>query len=161
MTLITNRQRFILVLSVLACIGLLTALRPVHSRTDANLNATPPAPPLGSQQNAPNTYDITGVWELQKPNRGTMQIYQEGSEVTGILITRAFAHRFGGEYSNPTTITGEYKYRRNRANQCATQMNVVITATSPNTISLKWEAQDSNCDLRKGQTGTDTLKRIL
>lgn len=147
----------LLSLSITGC----SPTTPTGPNTNAKVTPPPPTQTTPPPPAAAPSYDLTGVWGYQDPNMGRLVIYQEGSDVFGILINQGFAHHFVGKYSSPTTISGEYKYRRNRATRCATQMYVVITMTSPNTISLKWEAQDSNCDLPKGKSSTEALKRYL
>jgi hypothetical protein len=101
-------------------------------------------------------YDITGVWTGKDP--GPHPWYQNGTEVKGIYVNRMCGHYMTGKYVNPTTIVVTV-YRRTRSNGCLTVLTDTITVNSADSLSDKFVAQDSNCDLTAGWTGTGTLSR--
>lgn len=111
--------------------------------------------PTSTQARA-GTFDLTGVWRWSGV---TMQVYQSGSDVTGVLVTKHFAHLFRGKFDSPSTVVGKYISRRNRVNGCETEMQVTITILSNNRFRLRWLGLDSRCDLKEGQQGTDTEYR--
>jgi len=120
-----------------------------------NIRPLTSPPPTNAALSAP-AFDLTGVWTFPG---GTMHVYQNASDVTGILMNRYFAHLFRGQFEDPTTVVGMYASRRNRKTGCATNMKVTITILSKDRFRLRWLALDSKCDLKEGQQGADVEYR--
>lgn len=103
-------------------------------------------------------FDITGVWKTQSGE--TAQIFQESDEVNGIFVGTGFAHRWAGRYASRNKIK-IVQIRRTRPNTCEMTMTIDITVNSASSIAVSWAASENACGLSAGQTGNDTLTRIL
>lgn len=99
--------------------------------------------------------DITGVWALRNSTAG---IFQNGNNVKMVLIGDGYSHFFEGDYTGAQTIKG--KFIRRNPEECVTSMSVTIRVISQTQLSLTWQGLDSYCDLKAGQTGTDSLTKV-
>ncbi|MGD1100676.1 MAG: hypothetical protein ABSA59_01315 [Terriglobia bacterium] len=103
------------------------------------------------------TYDIGGIWSNGRDPGGS-HFFQNGDEVKTIYVNRGFTQFFSGKYVSATIVEGVW-LRKNRSNGCVTKVKERLSVVSTDTMNSEWEVLDSNCDLQKGKSGTDTLNR--
>lgn len=111
-----------------------------------------------SAQILPPTYNLTGVWNSD--GGGTLQVFQHDDKISMVFVGPDFAHQFRATYADPTHATG-MQVRVTRANGCSTRMWQTFTALSPDFVSVRATALDSNCDLAQGQVIVNTMTRVI
>jgi len=97
--------------------------------------------------------DITGIW---KTSYGEMYNFsQDGAKVSCFFNNTTTDHTAEGKFVNSNTIRMTMT-RKNKTNNCITYMKITIIVNSygDEMTSFTWEAMDSNCDLKSGQTNT-------
>lgn len=100
-------------------------------------------------------YDVTGIWDFAG---ATGAMFQNGNDVKMVLVGKGYSHFFEGDYTDAKTIKG--KYIRRNPEGCITSMSVTITVNSATALSYTWQGLDSYCDLKEGQTGNSSAKKI-
>ncbi len=98
--------------------------------------------------------DVTGTWQLASGYK--VEWFQNGDKVYAIHAGNGFKHFIDGRI-NGNRITAQ-QIRVNLNDNCRTMMTLNGTVNG-NSMSISWRANDGNCDLRQGQTGTDALTR--
>ncbi len=104
------------------------------------------------------TFDTSGIWSNGR-DPGGYDYFQNGLDVKILNVNRGFASFYSGTYVSNTAIEGVWQ-RKNRSNGCITRMKMDIVVKSADEQTWKWTVLDSNCDLQKGKSGEDAVKRL-
>jgi len=102
-------------------------------------------------------YDIGGIWSNGRDPGGDY-FFQYGDEVRATYVNRGFTMFYSGKYVSATIVEGVW-LRKNRSNGCITKLKNRFSIASADTMKSEWEVLDSNCDLQRGKSGTDSLNR--
>jgi hypothetical protein len=137
-------------------------LRPIPTPTPTP-SPTPTHPAL-TEQTVPDPdfvpkYDIVGQWSSDH-SADHADAYRIGKHVVVIFNGASYEHLFEGAYTDDHTIEG-IQLRRKTSDGSITVMKCTINLTSPDSGFAPWTALDSNSDLRKGQTGTAEITRVI
>lgn len=124
---------------------------------------TPSSPPLPlSEQTIPDSsfvpkYEIGGQWS--DGGDTFVNIYRIAKQVVFIFNKDGYEQFFEGSYTGDQRIEG-IQIRRKKSDNTIVLMRVALTVTSPDSAAVHWTSLDSNSDLRMGQTGTATFRRV-
>jgi hypothetical protein len=112
---------------------------------------------VASAQAVMPTFDITGVWSSS--GGGTVQIFQQGDNVTMLFVAPDVAHKFVARYVDATTVRG-VQIRVVRADGCTTRMGMTYAVESNDLIGVTAVVLESTCGFMEGQviTGFDTRR---
>lgn len=105
--------------------------------------------------NKPLAQDVTGTWSLANGHKA--EWIQDGQNVYCIYNGGDFKHYLSGRFTSTNQIEAQV-VRINLGNNCRTTMAIRYTV-SGNSLTESWTANDSNCDLQRGQTGGGVLTR--
>lgn len=103
------------------------------------------------------SHNIGGIWSNGR-DPGGYHVFQNGNDVKSIYVNRGFNHFFSGKYTSATTVEGVC-LRQNRTNGCVTKAKWNFYLVNADSMKLDWEILDSNCDIQKGNKGTDPWQR--
>ncbi|MBC7775918.1 MAG: hypothetical protein H7246_10830 [Phycisphaerae bacterium] len=95
--------------------------------------------------------DISGTWDLWV---GYNSYYFQDDDFLAIVSPN---HLLRMKKSGKETWKG---YQVRAYGGCMTKMEVKLSVIKNDSIFVEWKALDSNCDLQKGQQGTDVLRRF-
>jgi hypothetical protein len=99
--------------------------------------------------------DLTGTWE--RPGVYKAEWFQDGQNVYSIYNIGNFKHYLSGRFVSANQINAQV-VRIDVNSNCRTTLTFQYTLNG-NRLTGSWTANDSNCDLQRGQTDSEEITR--
>lgn len=99
--------------------------------------------------------DVTGTWH--SPGVYKAEWFQDGQNVYSIYTVGNLKHYLSGRFTSTNHIEAQV-VRIDVNNNCRTVLTFRYTLNG-NTLTGSWTANDSNCDLQRGQTSSEVITR--